>query len=331
MIGGESGYDRGQFVYQDWLYDDEGANEHVPGSTPNDSKQFGGLSEPTGTFRYPSSPTRYGANAADLDRLRFALKGGRLFIRVELNTLLVRDSTVVTIVFGTAGSPSRAWPLQAGIATPGEVAVTLWGTGGQLDELGSGRSRALTDVSVSTDANVIEASVPASDLPRTRRLRVYAATGLWDPSTHAWMAVPAGPRTATAPGGGAPGAPRLWNVAFRQDEEPNWPTQTENWFEDKQASDLAAANITADYTVLDLNRMTRGYTDHPPLPRGRLLEAIYRSSVAVGPGEGVSEAGIPGRGPSDYQGTRYDNFLGHEQPYALYVPAHLATIPRQRF
>jgi predicted esterase len=179
-------------------------------------------------------------------------------------------------------------------------------------------------VSVNTKTNVIEASVPLSSLPRARQLRVYAATGLWDARAHGWMAVPAGLRTATAPGGGAPGAPRLWNVAFRRDEEPNWPTQTENWFEDKQASDLAAGNVSTDYATLDLARMASGYTDHPPIPRGRLVEAIYRSSIAVGPGEGVREAGIPGRGPSDYQGNRYDNFLGREQPYALYVPRHLA-------
>ena len=324
MIGGESGYDRGQFVYQDWLYDDEGADEHVPGSSPNDSKQFGGLSEPTGTFRYPADPTRYGANAADLDRLRVALHGRKLWIRVELNTLLVPDSTVVGLVFGTAGSPSRSWPLQAGISTPGEVAVTVWGTGGQLDWLQSGRSRSLVGVSVNTKTNVIEASVPLSDLPSARQLRVYAATGLWDAQAHGWMAVPAGLRTGTAPGGGAPGSPRLWNVAFRSDEEPNWPTQTETRFEDKQAASLATGNISADYATLDLVRMASGYTNHPPIPRGRLVEAIYRSSVAVGPGEGVSEAGILGRGPSDYQGNLCDNFLGREQPYALYVPLHLA-------
>jgi pimeloyl-ACP methyl ester carboxylesterase len=324
MVGGESGYDRGQFVYQDWLYDDEGAREPVPGSAPNDSKQFGGLSRPSGMFRYPADAGRYGANAADLDRVRFALQGRKLWIRAELNTLLVPDSTVVGLAFGTATSPLHAWPLQAGISTPSDVGVTLWGTGGQLDEFQNGRLRSLSGVSVSVRANAIEASVPLSQLPATRRLRVYAATGLWDSQAHSWMAVAAGLRSAGAPGGGAPGAPRLWNVAFRRGEEPDWPWHTDNWFEDKQADDLAAGNITADYATLDLKRMAAGYTYEPPIPRGRLVEAIYRSSVAVGPGEGVSEDGIPGRGPSDYQGDRYDNFLGHEQPYALYVPQQLA-------
>ena len=53
----------------------------------------------------------------------------------------------------------------------------MWGTGGQLDWLQSGRSRSLVGVSVNTKTNVIEASVPLSDLPSARQLRVYAERG----------------------------------------------------------------------------------------------------------------------------------------------------------
>jgi len=124
-IGGQSGYDAGEFVYQDWLYDDEGAATRVP--TTGMQKQWGALSKPTGSFRYPTDQARYGANAADIDQIRFRVSRRSLLVLVHLNTLLVPDSTVVTLVFGTAGSPSRPWPYAAHISTPGDVAVTAWG------------------------------------------------------------------------------------------------------------------------------------------------------------------------------------------------------------
>lgn len=52
-IGGQSAYRDGELVYQDYVYDDEGATGTPVATDPTAAKQFGGLSRPSGTYRYP--------------------------------------------------------------------------------------------------------------------------------------------------------------------------------------------------------------------------------------------------------------------------------------
>jgi dienelactone hydrolase len=325
-IGGQSAYDRGEYVYQGYLYDDEGAAGVSTTDEYNGSKQFGLLSQPSGTFRYPQDPARYGANAANLLQIRFALAGRYLKMQIRLNTLLVRNSTVATVAFGTAGqSRKHPWPFAAGISTPSRTALTVWGTGGALTNLATGRTRSIASaggaVAVNLKQMAIQATIPIRTLP-AQKLRIYAATGLWDPGTHSYMAIGGIHRTTTTPGGALPGQPRLWDVAFRPHEVPSYPTHQEYWFEDDQAQALAARNISQFSAMLSLRRMREHFTAHPTIPRGRVVEAIFHSSVTAGGGKGVSEAGLSGPGAGVLQATSY-NFLGHYQPYALYVPPDL--------
>ena len=97
---------------------------------------------------------------------------------------------------------------------------------------------AVVDVAESTDNadNAIEARIPRSFLPNT--FTVFAATGLWDPATAQWMAVPNGSPTESTPGGGSPlVTSRAWNVAFRADE-------TGSFCEENKAAALARNDIS---------------------------------------------------------------------------------------
>src|SRR3954468_14689172 len=63
LVSGTTAYRRGEFLYQDYLYDDNGA--HLTGD-PNDTRTSGNLfSKQNGTYTYPAAKP-YANNAADL-------------------------------------------------------------------------------------------------------------------------------------------------------------------------------------------------------------------------------------------------------------------------
>src|SRR3954469_12336826 len=63
LISGAKAYRAGEFVYQDWLFDDNGAQQQVD---PGDGRTAGNLfSKQNGTYTYPTG-TGYAGNAADL-------------------------------------------------------------------------------------------------------------------------------------------------------------------------------------------------------------------------------------------------------------------------
>ena len=69
LISGTSAYRKGEFLYQDFLYDDHGANGR-PGRDPEDDRiGDDDFSQPNGTYTYPTDDV-YADNAADLVEFR---------------------------------------------------------------------------------------------------------------------------------------------------------------------------------------------------------------------------------------------------------------------
>src|SRR5438552_15887190 len=67
LVSGASAYRSGEFLYQDFLYDDSGAKQV---GDPSDPRMAGNLfSRPNGTYTYPTDG-RYANNAADLVEFR---------------------------------------------------------------------------------------------------------------------------------------------------------------------------------------------------------------------------------------------------------------------
>src|SRR6201982_533253 len=84
LVSGASAYRRGEFLYQDFLYDDHGAAE-VP--DPTDPKAGGNLfSKPNGTYTYPTDPA-YANDAADVVELRVKPLSDATRFRLTLDTL----------------------------------------------------------------------------------------------------------------------------------------------------------------------------------------------------------------------------------------------------
>src|SRR3954447_10396155 len=85
LVSGTTAYRRGEFLYQDYLYDDNGARLS---SDPNDPRTAGNLfSKQNGTYTYPTDKA-YANNAADLVELRAKPLHKATALRVTLNTLL---------------------------------------------------------------------------------------------------------------------------------------------------------------------------------------------------------------------------------------------------
>src|SRR4051794_16433873 len=161
LVAGESVVSHGEFIYQDYLYDDAGAAVGDASAVRTDASwrvstnQLG-----MGTYQYPADAARYAANAADISQFRVVRDGDRVRFMVVLNTLLAPGTTVVGIALGDATSTERrAWPRGAGISTAGtQHVITAWGSGAAFDD--EPIKAVGGEVAESTADNTIQVSLP---------------------------------------------------------------------------------------------------------------------------------------------------------------------------
>src|SRR5438445_4946608 len=115
LVSGAQAYRAGEWLYQDYLFDDHGATGVKDGNDPNGAST--NLFSPSaGTFTYPTDPV-YANNAADLVEFRIKALSNATAFRVTLNTLIDPNRTAFTIALGDSGS-SVAWPDGAGVSSP---------------------------------------------------------------------------------------------------------------------------------------------------------------------------------------------------------------------
>jgi poly(3-hydroxybutyrate) depolymerase len=316
-LGGTWQYSAGELVYQDHIYDDLGAD------TRQRSQQYGVTGPASGDYRYPTNEERYGNNAADLLELRFAADREALWVLARMNTLKVRDATVVAIGIDSdakASTGGGTWPYAAGFGVPGvDRVITLWGTGGTVTKLPGG-SVTLRDVAVdaSNDHNAIEARIPRSTIGSGRKLRVWAATGLWDAANKEWVAPQPGNPSASASGGGSPAiTARAFNVAFRDNE-------TGSYMEELQAAALSAGDISRFHADIDLGALAGGASRPYKIQTKRFYVAVMDQRITIPPyNEGSSYTGVAGRftGAGGALLTQKFTFYGRHQPYGVYIPS----------
>ena len=103
LVSGATAYRDGEFLYQDFLYDDNGARQTAD---PADPRTAGNLfSKPNGTYTYPTD-RGYANNAADLVELRVKPLRRATAFRVTLNTL--KDPSLVAFSIAIGGKRGRA-------------------------------------------------------------------------------------------------------------------------------------------------------------------------------------------------------------------------------
>src|SRR6266566_2522542 len=122
LVSGASAYRGGEFLYQDFLYDDHGAAE---APDPTDPKGGGNLfSKPDGTYTYPTDPA-YANDAADVVELRVKPLSDATAFRLTLNTM--KDASLVAFSIAIGGTPGvlRSFPAGANVQAPADLFLTV--------------------------------------------------------------------------------------------------------------------------------------------------------------------------------------------------------------
>ena len=180
LVSGASAYRRGEFLYQDFIYDDNGAaGERDPG----DPRAANFFSRPSGTYTYPTDPA-YAENAADL---------------VELRVKPLRDSTAFRITLNSLLDPAL-------VASDDRDR----GLGARRDRSPTGRTRARPP---STSSPSTETRRSWSRPPAERRSSPRPGSASRPGATRSRSGSPPGPGTRAAAGSGSRPGVGLWDPA----------------------------------------------------------------------------------------------------------------------
>ena len=326
LVSGTTAYRSGEFLYQDFLYDDNGARYVVD---PNDQRTAGNLfSKQNGTLTYPNDP-KYGNNAADLVELRVKPARRTTAFRVTLNTLKDPSTTAFTIAIGgRPGAPLREFPFGANVRAPADLFLTVHpGPGGKLvgevARAASGRKLRAPKVVLNPRRRQVDIRVSHRAWnPRRKTVRMAAGVGLWDGSANKYL-LPQPSADATHPGGSGtsdkPGA--FFNVAFRTREStarPDEGTAVINdpaWWRDRaQGKALATGDISPFFANVSFKKLAKRRRDDSKVPKTGPMDRIHASRYELSQGADFSQACLSQAAtcPGQYQGQL--------QPYAIYIP-----------
>jgi hypothetical protein len=325
LVSGATSYRNGEFLYQDFLYDDHGARQAFD---PDDPRTRGNLfSKPNGTYTYPTDP-RYANNAADLVELRVrALRRSTAF-RVTLNTL--KDPSLVAFSIAIGGERGRVFefPRGANVRAPANLFLTVRpGPKGMVAELVRAATREAVGpplpVKVAMKRRQVEVRVPHERWdPRRRKVRIAAGVGLWDKEAGRYLLPQAAADEDTPGGAGAAADPAaFFNVALRRREPYQKPTEGLNvvtsaaWWRDRaQGTTLAAGDISRFATKVNFGKLRRRVRDDRGVPKRGPINRIHASHFELSQGADFSVSCLQEAAtcPGQYQGRL--------QPYALYVP-----------
>jgi hypothetical protein len=329
LVSGAEAYRGGEFLYQDYLFDDHGA-----AGTPDPSDPFNGLanlfSPKRGTLTYPTDPV-LADNAADLVELRVRPLAGATAFRVTLNTLQDPSRVGFTISLGSSSVP-RAWPAGAGVASPAQLFLTVHGTTAVLTDAATGSTLApAPSASVDLARRQIEVRVPhAAWDPGASVVRMAAGVGLWDKSANRYLK-PGPVASAGQPGGAATDGAALFNMAFRRNEpvpkiyQPGIANtiveggvlvaQDASWWRERRQADvLASGDVSAFSADIDFAKLAAASNDESAVPHTGHFDRIMASHFDLG--QGVRYQTICLTSTAECNGR----YVGQLQPYAVYVP-----------
>ncbi|MEA2123225.1 MAG: hypothetical protein QOI80_7 [Solirubrobacteraceae bacterium] len=336
LVSGATAYRRGEFLYQDFLYDSHGAAGVADTSDPFTVSDYT-FSPKAGSLTYPSDPV-YANDAADLVELRVKPLTDATAFRITLNTLNDPEKTATTIAIGNSDE-LRAWPFGAGVSSHAQYFLTVHGSTAELRDAGTDAPvTPAPAAAVDTERRQIVVTVPhAAWNPGTDTVALAAGVGLWDAAAGEYLA-PAASRTETTPGGAAANGARLFNLAFRGHAEP-FPDLSSlpagvtiadaaagakylgSWWREKaQADTLASGDVSAFKADVDFGKLARKVRDDADVPKNGPMDRILASHRVFG--QGIDYAQLCGglaAAISAYKPCE-GPLVGQLQPYALYVP-----------
>ncbi|MGH2710830.1 MAG: prolyl oligopeptidase family serine peptidase [Actinomycetota bacterium] len=288
-LGGTAVYSRGEYVYQDYLFDDHGADngqdveraatvDPVAEAEPRTYRvdalaqaagaEFGapapvGAEEHYGDASYPSGVGR----EADLVETRVAADDSDVFVLARTSAMSV-PATSLLLLFDTGEATGTVpVPFGSGIqTTDADVAVFVGPARATVQDLRTGTSASLADLGGSSAfgldgfINAVEVSLPGELVSRADgTVRLLAATGVVDA---------AGTGFRDEPAVGA----NLYNVAFRFTE----PVRV--WMDKMQAMALFGGSADEFLATVDLGKLESGATEEL-VPRPGYYERIFESTT----------------------------------------------------
>ena len=324
LVSGATAYRRGEFVYQDYLYDDNGARLTPD---PNDPRTSGNIfSRQNGTYTYPTADG-YANNAADLVELRVRRLRRATAFRATLNTL--KDPALMAFTIAIGGRPDAPveFPFGANVRAPAGLFLTVHPDGDEIIgtlTTADGETAAELPVRVDMRRRQLEVRVPRSDWnPRRRTVRLAAGVGLWDAEAGTYL-VPGFSASEDTPGGagGAAAPAAFFNVAFRGDEPEPRPTADPAtivdaaWWRDRaQGNALAGGDISEFFAEVSFRKLARRTRDNGDVPRRGAMDRIYASRFEIAQGADFSVSCFPADAS-----TCEGQYQGRLQPYAIYIP-----------
>lgn len=297
LVSGASAYRSGEFLYQDFLFDDRGAGSG---------------------YTYPSDP-RYAGNAADLVELRLRPHKSNLLVRLTYNAMIDPELVASTLVLGSSAAP-RALPFGAGATAPAEAFVTVHGSTAAVTDPVTGEvaARAGATATVDLERRQVTVVIPKSVFDTTKRshLRVAVASGLWDGAADQYLRPVQGAATASTPGASAAPGSALFNVGFRFGESGQWR-------DNAQAAALTTGDLSTFFADVDLGKLRARTNDDMPgqpggVPTSGLTNRIFASHFEDAQGRGPQPPTSYCRQPC---WDRVPDYASQLQPYALYVPS----------
>jgi pimeloyl-ACP methyl ester carboxylesterase len=331
LVSGAEAYRKGEFLYQDYLFDDHGATGNEDPNDPfSDIEQL--FSPKHGTLDYPTDPA-FANNAADLVELRVKPLASETAFRVTLNTLKAPDRVAFTIALGD--SPvAKAWPFGAGVSSPAQLFLTVHGTTAVLTDATTGTKLSpAPTATVDMTRRQFEVRVPhAAWDPGSSVVRMAAGVGLWDAAKGTYL-TPGPTASATQPGGASSSGAALFNMAFRTNEpipkiyEPGVANtivegsqlvkQDGSWWRERRQGDvLASGDVSAFSAEVDFSKLAAGVDDESGVPQTGHLDRIFASANDFGQGIDYSVKCLTSMAPECT-----GRYVSQLQPYALYVPS----------
>ena len=339
-VSGATAYRKGEFLYQDWIYDDRGATTNGSGSTTRYAR--------TGRYSYPTDVESYFENLADIVEVRLKMTVTDTAFRVTYNSM--SDPTLVgtTIALGGTAGTLRTVPFGANAVMPADIFITMRGTSAVITDAATGNTLGTVGTSVDSVRRQIEVRLPFNiyDPRGNTAVRVAAAAGLWDSATNAYK-IPAAAATATMPGGAGTlvNPPAFFNVAYRFTEPNPAVSGYTAWRDGVQGARLAAV-VTVDgvqthdlslfSATADFAKLATGVDDDMPGTATGVPVAGFTNRILSSRFETVQGVGNPfaadlqlhkpfGCTPTSLRSADgltscVPSFSGRLQPYSLYIP-----------
>ncbi|MCU1623915.1 MAG: putative penicillin acylase [Frankiales bacterium] len=325
LTSGATSYRDGEWLYQDYLFDDHGAT-----GAPDPNSPYGAsthlYSPAGGSYTYPTDK-RYANNAADLVELRVKPLADATAFRLTLNTLIDPARTGATIALGDG--PSTGWPFGAGVSSPSKLFVTWHGGTAVV----TGSVTGMASARVDTLRRQVEIRVPHSVWnPGTTKVRTTVGVGLWDVSAGRYLAPAPGAATATTPGGG-PGT-AIVNVGPRTAEPQPFivgatmadtaagaAATTAFWRDRSQSMQLTRGDVTPFASEVDFGKLRRRVHDDSGVPVTGPIDRLFASHYSYGQGVDATRVCFDLASSFAAGAACKGSLVGQLQPYSLYVPA----------